>query len=157
MHGTQPTAAGLFVAGACLACLAGCGSSKKATVGHDRLTPSLSPYFADVPVPEGFRLMTSETSDYMTSGIRYARHVYEGPAVPVLVRDFYHQQMPLSRWTWVNTQSEGGVQTLRFEKEQERCDITVSRRSGGFSRKTDLKIWIAPIRGGPPVQARNRP
>ena len=146
-----------FSAAACLAMVVGCSSSNKQVVGRSRLMPSLSPYFVDVPVPQGFKLVDEETSDYMTTGIRYARHTYEGAASPVEVRDFFQEQMPLSRWKWINTQNESGVQTLRFEKDQERCDVTVTQRPRGLVRKSCVKIRISPLGGTPASQIRARP
>lgn len=148
-------AAGLRAAAVML--VVGCSSAGKETVGRDRLVPSLSPYFADVPAPKGFKLVDEETSDYTTTGLRYARHLYEGKASPVEVRDFYQEQMPLSRWKWINTQNESGVQMLRFEKEDERCDITVERRPRGPFGKTRIKLRISPLGGAQASQARKHP
>jgi hypothetical protein len=114
-----------------------------------------SPYFADLPVPAGFKLMDDETTDYMTGGLRYARHVYQGPADPVMVRDFFHEQMPLSRWRWIDTENEGGVQSLRFRKDAERCDVTVTRENRGWFPKTMIRIRISPIGGVEPARTKS--
>lgn len=135
---------------------AGCATKNKESVGRNHLIPSRSPYFADLPVPAGFTLVDKETTDYMTGGLRYARHVYEGPSSPVEVRDFFQEQMPLSRWKWIDTENESGVQQLRFRKEDERCDVTVNRESRGLFRKTMIRIRISPIGGVAPARMKGR-
>lgn len=148
----------IAVAGACVL-LSGCQSPSPGdveTAGDNELVASSTPYFSDVPVPAGFHLIDEETSDYMTSGLRYARHVYEGRSDPVAVRAFFHRQMPMNRWNWVDTQNESGVQLLRFQKGQERCDITVMRETKGWSRKTIIRIRISPARSPRPAQPKER-
>lgn len=132
----------------------GCASPPKSEVGRDRLVATASPYFADLPVPSGFKMLDGETTDYMTRGLRYARQVYQGSADPVRVREFFQEQMPLSRWTWVDTENEGGVQSLRFRKDEERCDVTVTREGRGLFLKTMIRIRISPM--GTVVPARTK-
>jgi hypothetical protein len=124
-------------------------------VGRDRLVATASPYFVDLPMPAGFKLLDKETTDYMTGGLRYAKQVYKGSADPVLVREFFQEQMPLSRWKWVDTENEGGVQSLRFRKDEERCDIKVTREGRGLFLKTMIRIRISPIGTVEPARTKS--
>lgn len=135
---------------------AGCAEKPKDTIGRNQLVASRSPYFADLPVPAGFEMVDNETTDYMTGGLRYARHVYAGPAEPVQVRDFFQEQMPLSRWKWIDTENESGVQSLRFRKDDERCDVTITRENRGWFPKTMIRIRISPMAGAQPARMKGR-
>ncbi len=127
----------------CLAPAAGCSQNQPYASTPVRLTPVSNPYFGDIPVPLGFSIVDGLSMDITSGGLRQVRHVYEGSARRVHVRDFYVEQMPIARWRLVNSQFEQGVYTLRYEKERESCEVRIGE-SGSLSRKCQIRVLVAP-------------
>ena len=123
--------------------LAGCSTTGNTSTGPIRLSPSPVPYFRDIPMPTGFRQVHERSMDLISGRIRLVRHVYQGRADLLAVRDFYCEQMPLGRWREVNRQFEEGLFTLRFEKEKEGCEVKL-RVKGGLTSQTEISIVVMP-------------
>jgi len=105
-----------------------------------RLNPSPKFYVADIPLPEGFRIVDPLGESRATGTRRlYLRHVYEGQGDHYSVRDFYEREMPLFGWAKVSDGNVGGLITIRFEKASESC--TAEIRESGFG-KTRVQILI---------------
>ena len=134
---------GLFgvTALAVLAASAGCVESKRAGDGV-RLTTA-RPIEPDIPIPQGFRLVESAGEDRSTGTRRlYLRHDYRGRADKHRARDFYREQMPLSRWTLMSDGNVKGDIQMRFEKQTESCTITITDRPGLFGG-TRIQVIVA--------------
>ncbi len=131
--------------GGLAACLtaAGCGGS--ASKGREiRLVASARPYELDLPIPIGFKLLDSASEDHSTGVARlYLRHLYVGRADKYAVRNFYREQMPLSRWSKVSDQNIRGVCTLRFEKGSESCTVDIRESGRGLSTRTEVQVLVA--------------
>lgn len=124
---------------------AGCQSpgSGNDTAASLRLAPSPVPFFSDIPMPAGFKQVHERSMDLVSGKIRLVRHVYTGRGGLVAVRDFYCEQMPLGRWREVNRQFEEGLFTLRFEKENEGCEVRF-RAQSGFTPQTEINVVVMP-------------
>ena len=113
------------------------------------------PPIADLPVPLGFSLRESKSRNFTAAGARYIDHVYNGSADKFAVARFYKRQMPISRWTMVTDMFVQGDIMLDFEKDTERCRVTIT--DGGLFNSTVIKValWTSG-RIVPPTGVRNR-
>ena len=133
-------------------CLAGCkgpagGASKP-------LTANSPPYIADVPIPGGFKYIDKRSEDRIAGEIRFVRHEYEGRSHPISVRNFYREQMPLSRWTQLSDVNTKGIYTITFEKQRESCCIQIEQRNILGFKKTVIHVTISRVdrSGAPPAK-----
>ena len=122
---------------------AGCSTPNAQPAGPVRLSPSPVPHFVDIPIPSGFKRVDDRSMDLVSGRVRLVRHVYQGRAELLAVRDFYCEQMPVGRWREVNRQFEEGLFTLRFEKDDEGCEVRFRRR-GGLSNRTEINVVVMP-------------
>ena len=123
---------------------AGCSAPHAKPQGA-ALAPSPQPYDADIPVPEGFRLVENSCEDWAAGPIRYLRHRYRGRADKLAVRRFYRDQMPLVRWAAAGDGGVHGRYTMRFERGTESCTITIDEAHGPFGRVT-VDVLVTPAR-----------
>lgn len=140
--------ASLFVAPVLL--LAGCNSNSApgATAGgayrEVSLPPELvaraRPRIPDLPVPIGFDIDEGRSRDFAAAGLRWVDHVYKGKANKFAVQRFYERHMPIARWVLVTYRFVQGEITLDFEKETERCVITVAK--GSLFHPTYIKVAL---------------
>lgn len=126
-----------------LICVAGCATSRGG-VGHARLTASTAPLVADIPVPVGFEIVDEASEDWSEGTMRYLRHRFRGVADKYAVRRFYGEQMPLVRWSLLSDSQVHGRITLRFERENETCNVAIEDDSAGFARRVIVEIVIVP-------------
>lgn len=140
------------IAGICLiACLlwsVGCESSPQAidtSSGAPRQAPPVTelvaqnrPPIPDLPVPIGFKLDYNKSRDYAPGGARFVDHTYKGSADVFAVKRFYERQMKTSRWVLTMSKFVRGEVTLDFEKETERCRISID--DPGMLRRTCIKV-----------------
>ncbi len=121
-----------------------------------RLIASSRPYEADVPIPAGFKLV-DEASEDRSTGVKrlYVRHLYRGQANKHAVRNFYREQMPLTRWVKVSDGNVGGHMTLRFEKGEESCTIEIRPVPGRWKPSVEVQVLISQEQRG--SEARTRP
>ena len=126
---------------------AGCSQPHRPPPSPTRLSPDPLPHFTDIPVPSGFQLVDERSMDLVSGPIRLVRHLYEGKADLLAVRDFYCEQMPVRGWREVNRQFEEGLFTLRFEKENEGCEVKFRRRGGlslNLTRPSEISLVVMP-------------
>lgn len=101
------------------------------------------PEIPDVPVPEGFKLDESRSRNYDTGVARFVDHLYRGSKHKWDVTRFYRDQMPVSRWTYVNYVFAQGMYTLEFEKGSERCVVSVRDGSALWPwRRTRIEVRV---------------
>lgn len=152
MHRRLRSSACWWAAGLAVLGLAGCqgGTLMGGTPG--RITPRPVPYISDVPVPVGFKLVDKMTDDYVSGGMRVVRHEYEGRADRAALRNFYQEQMPTYRWARISDQNIKGEITLRFEKANESCTVTIRPTNGDWLDQTSIRVTIVPFdRSGQPA------
>ncbi len=123
--------------------LAGCGRPGVIRPGAV-LAPCPRPYEADIPLPEGFVLVDQSSEDWSSGPARYVRHRYLGRADKYAVRKFYREQMPLVRWTPIDDGNVEGRYTLRFERRNESCIITIADDAGSASQRVIVEAMITP-------------
>ena len=153
--------AGILIA-AGLLWSAGCGGGDGRTIdassGAPRqiapmadLVARARPPIPDLPVPIGFKLDESESLDYALAGARFVNHKYKGKPDKFTVKRFYERQMPINRWTLTTAMFAGGEIMMDFEKETERCRVSISSRSLlNLFRRTHIyvRLWTSgPIQG----------
>lgn len=135
----------------------GCNRPDSESVVPVRLTPTPIPYFGDIPVPAGYSRSDERSMDLVSGPVRLVRHLYQGKATPLALRDFYSEQMPVGGWREVSRQFEEGLFTMRFEKETESCEVKFRRR-GGFGARTEITLIVMPRnRTHPPPTVNRKP
>ncbi|MBN1345755.1 MAG: hypothetical protein JXQ73_23885 [Phycisphaerae bacterium] len=102
----------------------------------------------DVPVPEGFEMDEASSEDKSAGGWRFIRHTYKGGADPQLVRAFYREHMPMSKWTMLDDEMKQGQYTMHFKNDQESCEIVISRIKEKWTTKTKLVVEVSPVGQG---------
>jgi hypothetical protein len=100
------------------------------------------PPIADLPVPLGFDLAEGKSRNLAAAGARFVDHVYTGRADKFAVGRFYKRLMPINRWALVTDKFVQGEIQLDFEKDTERCQVTIM--DGGFFGSTAVKIAVMP-------------
>ena len=141
------------VAAIVLSLVGGC-VGPSAISGRQSLVPSARPYEADIPLPEGFRLVDRSSEDWAAGRrIRYLRHRYRGRADKYTVRRFYREQMPLVRWTAISDGNVNGRITMRFERAAESCTVTIEDETRRASRRVVIEVMVAPI---PPIASQSK-
>jgi len=127
------------------AALVGCNGSANSgdaqKIGPEpELVAMRRPPIEDLPVPIGFYLDEGKSRNFSAAGARYIDHAYKGSADKFAVGRFYKRQMPISRWTMVTDMFVQGDIVLDFEKDTERCRISIS--DGGLFDKTRVKMAV---------------
>lgn len=119
--------------------LSGCaGFSKKDTSAASTvLTPSAIHKFDDIPVPNGFKLVPSDSYTFKSGDIRVGVLVYSGKAAADQLATFYQDQMPLNNWNFLNI-IEYGKRMLNFDRENESCVISIEPKM--FSTRVIISI-----------------
>ncbi len=133
---------------AVLVMLSGCGGSPQAidaSSGAPRQAPPVTelvarnrPPIPDLPIPVGFKLDEGKSRYYNPGGARFADQTYKGGADKLAVMRFYERQMPISRWVLTMSKFVRGEIELDFEKESERCRITIT--NGSLFHKTYIRV-----------------
>ncbi|MGE4357752.1 MAG: hypothetical protein AB7E08_04285 [Candidatus Omnitrophota bacterium] len=124
----------------CLIFLMGCASFPIQRTSPDKpleTAPLLK--FADVPVPQGFKLIADESFIFQNEEGRVGLLRYTGSPTADQVVNFYREQMPQHGWFMLNV-VEYGRRVLNFEKEAESCIITVE----ATATRTIISISLAP-------------
>lgn len=134
----------LSVGAAVVLLAVGC-AGPRAIDRNGALSPSARPFEPDIPVPAGFRLADRSSEDWSSGVTRYLRHLYRGRADKYVVRRFFREQMPLVRWTAISDSNVHGRVTMRFERGNEVCTVTIESDRVGLSRGVAVEVVIAPL------------
>lgn len=134
-----------------MAAMAGCNSGKKMDDSSPppdegapvELVAQARPPIPDLPVPIGFDLDEGRSRNLAAAGIRWIDHLYKGKADKFAVARFYRRQMPLTRWTLVTEMFAKGNLTLDFERQSDRCHVTVSDGSLFHPTYVHVELWTA--------------
>lgn len=126
---------------------AGCQNSSgvfaKKSGNVARLSPRSVPFLTGVPVPSGFKISDPRTDTSESGGVRFARQEYAGYADPYAVREFYREQMPVMGWREVSSHDVKGKQFLRFESNNEECNVTIEPTA--WFNYTTIQIVVKPF------------
>ncbi len=136
----------LFIIFISLLLFAGCASSGS-VLDDDIKAPkalnvSTALKFEDVPVPSGFKMVTSQSFTFENDVLRVGILKYKGRASADRAVNFYKDQMPLYNWRFTNM-LEYGRRILNFEREDQNCIIVIEQQ--GMS--TFVTITVAPKSG----------
>ncbi len=127
----------------------GCSSTSNETSGSARqaepteLVAMSRPPVPDLPIPIGFDLDQNRSRNLAAAGVRWVDHAYKGPADKFAVARFYRRQMPINRWVLVTEMFSKGDLKLDFEKQNERCHITVSDGDMLHATIIRVELWTA--------------
>lgn len=123
----------------------GCATLKEKTSSFSaskELEVSALLKFDDVPVPDGFNFIASESFAFQTNDVRVGVLKYQGRANPDAIILFYKEQMPLYNWKTINI-VEYGRRVLNFEKNDQTCAVTIDAKGS----KVFLVIVVSPRSG----------
>jgi len=98
------------------------------------------PPIPDLPVPIGYKLDEGKSRNFAAAGARYIDHLYKGKADKFAVARFYKRQMPINRWTLVTDMFVQGNVVMEFEKQIERCNVTIT--DGSIFHPTYIKVQL---------------
>lgn len=84
----------------------------------------------DVPMPVGFKAVSSRSNWQYDGQVRVVNHVYQGHAEPGDAVAFYQRVLPLNQWTLVEIEGVGDTTVLRYTKGAERLAVTVNNGWG---------------------------
>ena len=116
---------------------AGCRDVEKVEIENIFRRPPSRP-LPDVPVPIGFQYL--ERGSYVfNENYRVARLRYTGTPHIEDVVQYYKEQMPLSKWTFVRD-AELEARVLTFQNDLEKCTVSLERKGG----LTTIEINITP-------------
>jgi hypothetical protein len=157
---------GVLLVGAAMA-IAGCNSSKNVESSDDssaeapvELVAMGRPPIPDLPVPIGFELDQGRSRNLAAAGVRWVDHLYKGKADKFSVARFYRKQMPLSRWVLVTEMFAKGDLKLAFERQSDRCHVTLSDGSLFHPTYIRVELWTAgrvPEPPRPPERRESNP
>ncbi len=89
------------------------------------------PILQDLPRPQGFRLDEQRSMARASGQFRIARCEYRGSSSSISTKRFYEQYMPSARFKLTEWGLEDGVYNMRFESENESCNIRIRDAGGG--------------------------
>jgi hypothetical protein len=107
--------------------------------GPDLIAQSRPP-ISDLPMPVGYSLDEGKSRSFMAAGARYVDHIYRGRADKYQLVRFFKRQMPAGRWVLVEDVFVQGDWFLDFEKEGERCRITIEE--GNLFYPSTVKVIL---------------
>ena len=81
--------------------------------------------FNDIPIPQGFALLVKESYSHEAQTFRIAHLRYIGKVSMEDSLAFFKEQMPVSNWKMNSVMGFGDSKTIDFEKEAEKCSVTV--------------------------------
>lgn len=118
------------------------GAPRQASPAAGLVAQARSP-IPDVPVPIGFSLDEGKSRNFAAAGARYVDHVYKGGSDRFSVARFYKEQMPVCRWALVTDMFVQGSLILDFEKETERCRVTIQEHGLFNGSKVTVQLWTS--------------
>lgn len=112
----------------CALVLSGCAmmsqQDKSISSSPSTLEPQAMSKFSDIPVPNGFKSLPSQSYSFESSGVRVGVLKFQGKADPDQIVNFYKEQMVMYNWNLLNV-VEYGERLLNFDRENETCVITL--------------------------------
>ena len=128
-------------------CAVSPGSGKSLGGAPAMLEPQAMLKFADLPVPQGFKLLPEESYSFESGGIRVGVLKYQGKASVDQVVNFYKEQMPMYNWNILNI-VEYGERMINLDRENETCIIDLMPKGSSVIITMSL---------GPKAQASKKP
>ena len=105
--------------------------------------PHMQPPISDVPVPMNFKINENKSRNYAISGVRFVDHVYTGRGDKFVLKRFFERYMVMNRWTLATFVFAQGRVVLDFEKDYERCQVTIWE-SDFFLGPTTISVILWP-------------
>lgn len=104
--------------------LTGCAISPKRNLNamSSALEPQALSKFADIPVPVGVKIVSTDSYAFESAGVRVGVLTYRGKVDADRATSFYREQMPMYNWNILNV-VEYGNRMLNFDRETETCII----------------------------------
>jgi hypothetical protein len=134
----------LWVVAALVGCQQG-GDTNRPSTGQAPPTAALQhPALENLPLPAGFELVRERSMARKAGRMRIGQCEFIGPATPDDVSRFYEKYMPTAKFTLKERGFNNGEYALRFESDDEVCNIRARPAKG----KTVLVIDIGPLLKG---------
>lgn len=114
-------------------------SKEESLTSSDILEPQSIYRFSDVPIPTGFRFISSDSYSFESGGFRAGIFKYQGKGEPTQIVNFFREQMSMYNWYLLNV-IEHGQCLLNFEREQESCIISLLPKG----RNITITITLGP-------------
>jgi len=120
------------------------GGAGQARASADAMLPmpQAQPPISDVPVPIDFKIDEDKSRNYAVAGVRFVDHVYKGKGDKFVIKRFFERYMVMNRWTLATFIFAQGKVMLDFEKDYERCRITIWESD--FLGPTTVSILLWP-------------
>jgi len=154
----------LFLVAAGMLTVVGCngeGHSAKTASGQADssplsidLVPRARPPIPDLPVPIGFKMDEGESLDYALHGARFVNHKYKGGSEKLAVKRFYERYMLVNRWDLTTAMFVSGDIMMDFEKETERCRVTITDGTLFSKSYIYIRLWTSGPIQSPAQQAK---
>ena len=106
--------------------------------------PHGQPPISDVPMPMKYKIDEGKSRNFAVAGVRFVDHLYKGKGDKFVIKRFYEKYMVMNGWKLTSFIFAQGRVALDFEKEHERCTITIVE--GGFLGHTTVSVWLCPSR-----------
>ena len=135
-----------------LVLLGGCGGTQYSRSDRERAERDLPPLelvaqsrppIPDLPVPMGFDMDEQASRSFAAGGTRFVDHAYAGRADKYAVSRFYKRHMPVCRWVLVTDMFVQGKIMLEFEKEHERCHISIGDNGVIRPVRIEAQVWVS--------------
>lgn len=88
------------------------------------LVKSPNSLIPDVPMPVGFKAVSSQCFWRFNGNVREVQHVYQGHAEAGDAAEFYQRVLPSNNWALLDIQGVGDATVMRYTKGPERLKIT---------------------------------
>jgi hypothetical protein len=131
----------LFVVGILVGVLVGCATTSNSYETKEIAALEVASVlkFSDIPIPNGFNLLPSESFAFQNNELRITLLKYIGKGTIDRISSFYKEQMPLYKWDMINI-VEYGSNVMNFQRETEICTITIIPQGS----KSQLVISVTP-------------
>lgn len=128
--------------------VAGCATFNGGTTGTAAPEPAITAVqhalLSDIPRPVGFELVPERSVARESGQFRVAQCEYVGSTHPDAVARFYVEYMPRAQFTLRQKRFDNGQYSLRFESDQEECNVRVR----GERSNTVLVLDVGPLPRG---------
>jgi len=127
--------------------LLGCellGGNRQSTGQAPPVSPMQHPVLEGIPLPAGFRIVDERSMARKAGATRIGQCEFIGGAMPDDVARFYEKYLPAAKFTLKEKGFNNGEYALRFESDNEVCNIRVRPAKG----KTALVIDVGPLLRG---------
>ena len=140
---------GIFIFSGC----AGILNKLKGTDSPKPLESQIILRFTDIPVPNGFKLISQDSYTFESGGVRVGVLKYKGRGITEQIVSFYKDQMPLYNWSLLNVIGYGEI-LLNFDRDSESCIVRIIPKGRSITINISLgpKVKTTPKKADKPIK-----